>query len=137
MQPAVALEQSIGDALRALAGSFTTAGAGEIVVTLEDEISLRLSPEQRTHVLAIAKEALSNSIRHTKADKRTVTLRRHGNKIRLEVIDNGLGFSPMQRRAQGMGLQNMRARARKLRGRIAITSVLMRGTTVTLTIPST
>jgi len=36
-----------------------------------------------------------------------------------------------------MGLQNMQARARKLRGRLAITSVLTEGTTVTLTIPST
>jgi signal transduction histidine kinase len=87
--------------------------------------------------LAIAKEALSNSIRHTKADRRMVTLRRQGNKIRLQVIDNGRGFLPSRRQTQGMGLQNMRARARKLRGRIAITSVLTQGTTVTLTIPST
>jgi PAS domain S-box-containing protein len=138
VQPAVLLDEpTVADALRALAGSFMATGAGEILVTVEDELSLRLSPEQRTHMLAIAKEALSNSIRHTEADKRIVTLRRHGNKIRLEVIDNGHGFSPAQRRAQGMGLQNMRARARKLRGRIAITSILRQGTTVTLTIPST
>jgi PAS domain S-box-containing protein len=138
VQPPVVLEQqTVADALRALAGSFTATGAGDIVVTVDDEVALRLSSEQRTHVLAIAKEALSNSIRHTKAGKRMVTLKRHGNKIRLEVIDNGHGFSPAQRRAQGMGLQNMRARARKLRGRIAITSVLTRGTTVTLTVPFT
>jgi PAS domain S-box-containing protein len=139
VQPPVVFEQSVADTLRALAGSFMATGAGEIVVTVDDEAGLRLAPEQRTHVLAIAKEALSNSIRHTKADKRMVTLRRHGNKIRLEVIDNGHGFSPLQRRKQGMGmgLQNMRARARKLHGRISITSVLTQGTTVTLTIPST
>jgi PAS domain S-box-containing protein len=138
VQPPVVLnEQTVADALRALAGSFTATGAGDIVVTVDDEVNLRLSSEQRTHVLAIAKEALSNSVRHTKAGKRMVTLQRHGNKIRLEIVDNGHGFSPAQRRAQGMGLQNMRARARKLRGRISITSILTRGTTVTLTIPST
>ena len=136
VEPPVVLEQTIADLLRALAGSFTATGAGEIIVGVDDEAGVRLSPEQRTHVLAIAKEALSNSIRHTKADKRTLSLRRQGNKIRLEISDNGLGFSPAQRRAQGMGLQNMRARARKLRGRIAITSILRQGTTVTLTIPS-
>jgi len=137
VQPPVVLEQPVSEALRTLAGSFMATGAGEIGVTVEDEISLRLSAEQRTHLLAIAKEALSNSIRHTKADKRMVTLRRQGNKIRLQVIDNGRGFLPSRRQTQGMGLQNMRARARKLRGRIAITSVLTQGTTVTLTIPST
>jgi signal transduction histidine kinase len=36
-----------------------------------------------------------------------------------------------------MGLKNMRARARKLRGRIAIASVVTQGTTVTLMIPFT
>ena len=137
VQPPVVLEQSVADALRTLAASFIATGVGEIGVTVDDEVSLQLSPEQRTHVLAIAKEALSNSIRHTKADKRLVTLRRQGTTIRLQVIDNGHGFRPSGRRTQGMGLQNMRARARKLRGRIAITSVLSRGTTVTLTIPST
>ncbi len=137
VQPPMVLEQTVGDALRTLAGSFMATGAGEISVTVDDEFSLRLSAEQRTHLLAIAKEALSNSIRHTKADRRMVTLRRQGNKIRLQVIDNGRGFSPSRRQTQGMGLQNMRARARKLRGRIAITSVLTHGTTVTLTIPST
>jgi PAS domain S-box-containing protein len=136
VEPPVVLEQTLADLLRALAGSFTATGAGEIIVGLDDEAGVRLSPEQRTHVLAIAKEALSNSIRHTKADKRTLSLRRQGNKIRLEITDNGLGFSPAQRRTQGMGLQNMRARARKLRGRIAITSIPRQGTTVTLTIPS-
>src|SRR6478672_7627355 len=137
VQPPVVLEQPVSEALRTLAGSFMATGAGEIGVTVEDEISLRLSAEQRTHLLAIAKEALSNSIRHTKAERRMVTLRRQGNKIRLQVIDNGRGFSPSRRQTQGMGLQNMRARARKLRGRIAITSVLTQGTTVTLTIPLT
>jgi len=137
VQPPMVLEQTVGDALRTLAGSFMATGAGVISVTVDDEISLRFSPEQRTHLLAIAKEALSNSIRHTKADRRMVTLRRQGNKLRLQVIDNGRGFLPSRRQTQGMGLQNMRARARKLRGRIAITSVLTQGTTVTLTIPST
>ena len=137
VQPPMVLEQTVGDALRTLAGSFMATGAGLISVTVDDEISLRFSAEQRTHLLAIAKEALSNSIRHTKADRRMVTLRRQGNKIRLQVIDNGRGFLPSRRQTQGMGLQNMRARARKLRGRIAITSVLTQGTTVTLTIPST
>ena len=135
VQPPAVLDQSVTDALQALAGSFTATGAGEIVVTVDEEAALRLSLKQRMHLLAIAKEALSNSIRHTKADKRMVSLHQHGDKIRLEITDNGHGFSPAQRRAHGMGLQNMRARARKLRGRIAITSVLTQGTTVTLTIP--
>lgn len=136
MQPLIAEEKTLADALRALTGSFVSTGAGEIALNIDDDAAMRLSPEQSTHVLAIAKEALSNSIRHTKAAKRMVWLRRQRRTICLEIADNGGGFSLAGRRSLGMGLKNMRARARKLRGRIAITSELNKGTTVTLSIPS-
>jgi PAS domain S-box-containing protein len=136
MQPLMTQDMTLADALRALTESFVSTGAGEITLNIDDDAAIRLSPEQSTHVLAIAKEALSNSIRHTKAAKRTVRLRRQRRTIRLEIADNGGGFSLARRRSHGMGLKNMHARARKLRGRLAIASALNKGTTVTLSIPS-
>jgi PAS domain S-box-containing protein len=136
MRPLVAQETTLAEALRALTGSFISTGAGEIALNIEDDAAMRLSPAEATHVLAIVKEALSNSIRHTKADKRTVSLRRQRTRICLEIADNGGGFSLAARRKRGMGLKNMRARARKIGGRITITSALHKGTTVTLSIPS-
>ena len=136
MQPLVAEETTLADALRALTNSFVSTGAGEIVLHIDDNAAMRLSPEQSTHILAIAKEALSNSIRHTKAARRMVTLRFLRKTICLEIADNGRGFSLRGRRRLGMGLKNMRARACKLQGRITITSAADKGTTVTLSIPS-
>jgi PAS domain S-box-containing protein len=136
MQPLMTQDMTLADALRALTESFVSTGAGEIALNIDDDAALRLSAEQSTHVLAIAKEALSNSIRHTKAAKRTVRLRRQRRTICLEISDNGGGFALARRRGHGMGLKNMRARARKLRGRLAIVSALNKGTTVTLSIPS-
>ena len=135
MQPLIAEEKTLADALRTLIDSFASTGAGEIVLHIDDDAARRLSSAQSTHVLAIAKEALSNSIRHTKAARRMLTLRLLRRTIRLEIADNGRGFSIRGRRRLGMGLKNMRARARKLRGRIAITSAPNKGTTVTLSIP--
>jgi len=137
MNPIVADSKSLTESLQALIDSFVSTGVGEIAMNIDESAATRLSSEQRTHVLAIAKEALSNSVRHTKAAKRVVVLRQRKKAICLEITDNGRGFSLARRRKLGMGLKNMRARARKLRGRIAITSVLMQGTTVTLTIPFT
>ncbi len=136
MQPLIAEEKTLTDALRTLTDSFVSTGAREIVLDIDDNAAMRLSPEQSTHVLAIAKEALSNSIRHTKAARRMVTLRLLRKTIYLEIADNGRGFSLKGRRGLGMGLKNMRARARKLEGRISITSAANKGTTVTLSIPS-
>ncbi|HEX6948969.1 MAG TPA: PAS domain S-box protein [Nitrospira sp.] len=137
MNPIVADTKSLTESLRALIDSFVSTGVGEIALNIDESAATRLSSEQSTHVLAIAKEALSNSVRHTKAAKRVVVLRQQRKTICLEITDNGQGFSLARRRRSGMGLKNMRARARKLRGRIAITSVLMQGTTVTLMIPFT
>jgi len=136
MQPLIAEEKTLADALRVLTDSFVSTGAGEIVLHVDEDAAMHLSAEQSTHLLAIAKEALSNSIRHTKAARRVVTLRRLRKTICLEIADNGRGFSVRGRRRLGMGLKNMRARARKLEGRITITSAPNKGTTVTLSIPS-
>ena len=135
IQPLMAEQKTLADALRTLTDSFASTGAGEIVLHIDDDAARRLTSAQSTHVLAIAKEALSNSIRHTKAARRMLTLRLLRRTIRLEVADNGRGFSLRGRRRLGMGLKNMHARARKLRGRIAITSAPNKGTTVTLSIP--
>jgi signal transduction histidine kinase len=65
-----------------------------------------------------------------------VTLGQESGRIRLEVSDNGRGFETARRHNQGMGLKNMRARARRIRARLTITSALNKGTTITLSLLS-
>ncbi|HEX8750307.1 MAG TPA: PAS domain S-box protein, partial [Nitrospira sp.] len=67
MNPIVADTKSLTESLRALIDSFVSTGVGEIALHIDESAATRLSSEQSTHVLAIAKEALSNSVRHTKA----------------------------------------------------------------------
>jgi signal transduction histidine kinase len=53
----------------------------------------------------------------------------------MKITDNGHGFSISRQQTQGMGLKNMKARARKLGARIAIASAPGKGTHVTVSIP--
>ncbi|HEX9154302.1 MAG TPA: PAS domain S-box protein, partial [Nitrospira sp.] len=136
VQPPRIQEGTVADALRSLVHSFMATGAGPVALTIDDRAAGRLSPERSLHVLAITKEALSNSVRHAKATQRSVTLRQESGRVRLEVSDNGRGFETARRHNQGMGLKNMRARARRLRARLTITSALNKGTTITLSLSS-
>ena len=135
MQSPVVGAGTVTDALRSLAKSFELTGAGPIKLSLDDQATWPLTSEHMANLIAIAKEALSNSVRHTKATERTLTLHREKDVIRLTIMDNGCGFAANRRRAQGLGLKNMRARARKLHARISISSSPRRGTVVSLTMP--
>ena len=135
MQPPVVEVETVADALRSLAHSLESSGAGPVKLCIDDRPTWPLAPEQSAHLIAIAREALSNSMRHARATERTVTLRMENGAIRLKIADNGLGFVVNRQRVQGLGLINMRARARKLNARISITSSSQRGTLVRLTVP--
>ena len=95
---------------------------------------LDLDPSVALHVYRIAEEAVGNAVRHAKANK--VTIEMHitpGRKIALTITDDGIGFR--RGAAEGMGLQNMRYRARVIRGTLKIASAPQRGTVVTCILP--
>jgi signal transduction histidine kinase len=95
----------------------------------------RLSPEQSVHLLPIAREAMSNSLRHAAARTGTLSLQLQEGGVRLTVKDDGVGFHLATAQIHGHGLKNMEARARKLGGRLEVTSESGRGTRVTCDLP--
>ena len=121
-------------ALRSLVGSFRATGAGDIAVTIDEAAAVAIPLDHCRDVISIAKEALSNSLRHANARRRTVLFHRHRSKLRLEIVDNGKGF-PSKRSRRGMGLANMRTRAKKLGARLTIDSTPRQGTRIVLDLP--
>jgi PAS domain S-box-containing protein len=132
MQAPTVRTGNLAHELRSLVSSFAATGAGDIALSIDDEAARRLFPDQNDHILAIAKEALSNSIRHAKAAHRSCILGLHRGKIRLEIADDGEGFQLRKTGTLGMGLTNMRSRATKLNARLVIRTALKKGTRMTL-----
>jgi len=91
----------------------------------------------RRELLRIAKEAITNVLKHAQATKLLVTLNLHLNRAELRVEDNGHGFtaSPLPKSGGGFGLLSMRARAERLGGRFTMTSQLTRGTCLVASLP--
>ena len=89
-------------------------------------------------LLRIAQEAISNSIRHAKPTVVTVSLRSTLSNLVLEIRDNGSGIDNVQLEgAEGLGLGNMRERAKNLGAELDIQTALGRGTSVIVRLPKT
>lgn len=86
----------------------------------------------------IAQEALTNALKHSKAESITLYLKKNGDQISLEVRDDGIGFNPDEvSGAGGMGLKNIQARAELLHGTSQIISEPGTGTRIIVTVPTT
>lgn len=94
-----------------------------------------LSSQQATQLLRIAREAVSNSVRHAGAERTVLSLQSHDGKIRFEVQDNGTGFNTSAPPPEGHGLRNMAARAREMGADFSIVSKIGQGTRILLDIP--
>ncbi len=88
----------------------------------------RLSRELETTVFRIVQECLTNIHRHAASPTASVQISRQDSHIRLEVSDQGKGFSSQNVRGgsgpvrPGVGIQGMRERVRQLGGKLDIES---------------
>jgi signal transduction histidine kinase len=85
-----------------------------------------------THLFRIAQEATNNAIRHSSAERITISLRVGEGCLVLEIRDDGIGIRPPAvRGSDGIGLRIMRYRANVLGGTLTIAAPVGGGTLVT------
>ena len=89
-----------------------------------------LSPEKELVVYRVAQEALTNVLRHSDAERVTVTLGVEGELVLLEITDDGRGVNG----GEGGGIKGMRERAILVGGDLRIGPARGRGTTVRLAV---
>jgi signal transduction histidine kinase len=134
LEPKVLDGREFKTALKSLA---LTIGDGptQFEIEVDPAGANRLSSAQATQLLHIAKEAMSNSLRHAHASRVTVRLRRIGTVVHLEIRDDGSGFNPSAVGSTGQGLRNMAARARDIDADLRIISAPGQGCHILATVP--
>ncbi len=90
----------------------------EMRLEIDDDVGASLNASQRLHLLQITREAVSNSVRHGRANRVKVKLAKEGTGRVLEVVDDGVGIGASSSPAGGRGLLNLAARARELGGEL-------------------
>jgi signal transduction histidine kinase len=90
--------------------------------------------EARRELFLFFKETLANIVRHSRAKHVELRTCIENHEFILSVHDDGIGFDPTHVR-EGIGLKNLRERARDLNGHFSIESSPEKGTTITLRAP--
>ena len=73
-----------------------------------------------THLYRIAQEAVTNAVKHGKAERIDIYLTRKQGRLSLSVSDNGRGFPAGNNPAKGMGLRVMQYRTNIIGGALEI-----------------
>jgi signal transduction histidine kinase len=126
----------LGAVLHALVERVRPGTKAEIVLHCDPAATECLTVGQAVHLANIAREALSNSLRHAQPQRVEITLRPEPEAVVLEVRDDGAGFDPDAPDRTGGGLGNMTARAREMNGTLDLESERGRGTRVTVRVPA-
>ncbi len=104
------------------------------ITGLED---CRLPPAVETALYRITQEALTNVIRHARAETASIFIERSNDKVLAIIDDDGRGFDPefVERQDGHLGLYGIRERAELLSGHLVIESEPGTGTSLYVEIP--
>ena len=126
------LENSIQDYCNSISkqGLFTVSFKG---INLQN---ISIHQEQAFHIFRIIQELLQNTTKHAAATQAVVQLSFQLKKLYLTVEDNGLGYNKETiKHNEGIGLKNVDARVKILKGKMDIKSAVQEGTSVFIIIP--
>ena len=89
------------------------------------------STETTALVWRVAQEAVRNAIRHSRASTLAVTVRGDAGRVSLEVVDDGIGFTPgLVQDPDSYGLRGLKTLVADCGGELGVRSSPGEGTTV-------
>jgi signal transduction histidine kinase len=94
----------------------------------------RLAPAVESNLLRLGQEAITNSVKHSKATRLNVKLDFGESRFQLTIADNGRGFDPAHppKSEGGFGITGMQERAKEIKGELKIRSAPDEGTEINL-----
>lgn len=128
--PAILRDRGLGGALFSLAARSTV----PIHVDLHPDPLPRVDPEVETGAYFLISEAVTNALKHARAEHVGIRVRHGDDALRVVVDDDGVGFDTARVQASG-GLLRMRDRVDALGGRLRLVSGPGGGTRVEAVVP--
>ena len=113
--PAILRDRGLGGALFSLASRSSL----PVEVRLDPDPLPRVDPEVETGAYFLVSEAVTNALKHARAEHIEVRVQHRRDALELSVRDDGAGFDTRQVQASG-GLVHMRDRVNALGGRLRV-----------------
>lgn len=99
-----------------------------------DHSFTELRKDQKLVLIRVIQECLNNAIKHAQPDKLTIQISKNGMARKIEIIDDGAGFDITQK-SEGSGMYNLSKRMETIGGKFIVTSIIGKGTHITLELP--
>ncbi len=134
--PSILDDLGLPAAVKHLAGEFSVRTGIKTIIVQDDALE-SLPREIASCLYRIAQESLANVSKHAQASRVELELTSDGQEVTLSIRDNGTGFDLDRTRAHhlGLGLVNLRERARSVQGRLEIQTRPGQGTHIAVQIP--
>jgi signal transduction histidine kinase len=110
-------------------------GESDMVFASDLDTSLAARAELELIIYQVAREALSNAMKHSSATTVWISLHRREGRILLEVLDDGRGFDPQLHHEKHFGLVLMRERVAAVGGELEISAENGSGVRLTASFP--
>ena len=136
LRPPVLDEFGLVPALRDLSGGVEDQGGPRVQLDVDLPNGMRLPPKLETAIFRSTQEALTNVVKHARANSVRIALAFRDRSVTLTVEDDGRGFAPEQTPTAGFGLVGMRERVASANGTLRIESSPAAGTRLTIELPA-
>jgi two-component system, NarL family, sensor histidine kinase LiaS len=119
-------------------------GIEELLIELSQKVTMEIKWKVEAfpldkgiedHLFRILQESVSNTLRHSKANKLEVLLIKRDELVILRIVDDGIGFEVETMNAGSYGMQNMHERAVEVGGTLKVISVKSKGTRLEVKVP--
>lgn len=133
LAPLIEADTNLGEMIAWLVKSLKI-GEHHAVFINVDEFIKPLSKETQLTFYRILQEQLTNILKYAGASEVTINIHQVDAKLHLQVRDNGRGFN-VNKKKEGIGLENIRRRAQMLNGKVEIISSPGKGCLINVLVP--
>ncbi len=111
---------------------------GKFSYELEQDSSIAwnlVDEKIKINLYRTAQEAIHNIIKYAECEHINISLKKKNKEVDLLIVDDGKGFDT-NTKSKGIGLKNMKSRAKSIGAAISINSSIQKGTRIKVSIPT-
>lgn len=95
---------------------------------------VQLTSKQAINIYRVLQEIINNSVKHANATAVSVVINQIGNKLDIQISDNGTGFDYEAKKKKSFGLTNIQNRIQEINGDLKVQSATEKGTQYSINI---
>lgn len=135
LNPNLDKAEDLFEKIRSMA--FQVLTAKEIRLVFDADLTtlktIKISMLQRRNIYMMVCEAINNIVKYSEATEVNIIVKKEGQKIRMKIEDNGIGFD--EKAVSGNGLINFQRRSKESFIQFHLDTEIGKGTTINLLIP--